>query len=317
LCCENRILKIGIIGKGNFSKKVLEYTHQNTEFEIIASLDSIVLEQVLSCETLDKLLSMVDGILILDPIYCDIHTLQTIVKYGKHAYIESPGLISYADFEKILQLSRESESVVQIGLKERFYNVFNDLEKYQVHPRIIDSHRYVKFSKQSKHLSVIDDLMLHDISLVIELVKSEIKSIQSTAVGLQSNQPDVVNTRMEFYNGSIATLSVSKIANKNRHDTKFFAESFYGSINFLEKYLKVQYNQGRDELNEVWGISTIYSLVKDSDEYISILGNELISFYHCIRNGIDVKAGISDYLQTIRISDKIKLQLERNYISKS
>lgn len=317
MCCENRILKLGIIGKGNFSKKVLDYTHQNTEFQVVATLDSIILEDVMSCNTIEELLSVVDGVLILDPIYCDIHTLQIIVRNGIHVYIESPGLINYSDFEKMLHLSLESESVVQIGLKERFYNVFNDLQKYDVHPRIIDSHRYVKFSKQSTHLSVVDDLMLHDISLVTELVKSDIKSIQSTAVGLQSNQPDVVNTRLEFYNGSIATLSVSRIANKDRHDTKFFAENFYGSINFLEKYLKVQYNQGNEAMNEVWGISTIYSLVRDSDEYLSILGNELISFYHCIRNRIDVKAGISDYLQTLRISDKIKLQLERNYISKS
>lgn len=309
-------MKLGIIGKGNFSDKVFNYIQRSTPFDVTNGLETGNEGNIECVKNTCDLLKKVDTIIILDPIYCDFNTIEMVVKNGIHIYIESPGLLSYSDLERIQMLALESGSLVQIGLKERFYNLYNDLDKYNAIPRIIDTNRYLKFSKNSTHFSVIDDLMLHDIGVAIRLTQSEIKNIQSTAVGLYCNQPDVVNTRLEFYNGAIANISVSKIANKDRHDTKFFAENIYCSINFQEKYLKVQRNEGGEALDEIWGVCTTYTLVKNSNEYLTILGNELNSFYHCIQNGLEAISGIPEYLQILLIAEKIKLQLERNFISK-
>ena len=156
--------------------------------------------------------------------------------------------------------------------------------------------------------------MLHDIDVTLKLANAEVKSIYSTAVGVYYNDPDVVNTRVEFYNGCVANLSASKISNKEVHQTKFFQNNTYCSIDYVKQQLKVQ-NNTRDEegTDEEWGVKTTYSQTKDSDGYIAMLDKEINSFYNCIANNVEPSAGISQYLQLQSVTDKIKEQLERNF----
>ena len=307
-------MRIGILGSGNFSKKVLNVLNTSDLYRVVGAYDSVPIVDVHKYTSFPEFLVEIDAVIVLDILSSDFKSLSEIVRNGKHLYIESPSLCTRRDLRNLELLAYESGSTIQVGLKQRFYNFYNDLVKYEVTPRIIDSNRFVKFNKKSTHLSVIDDLMLHDIDISIKLANAEVKSVYSTAVGVYYKDPDVVNTRIEFYNGCVANLSASKIANKNKHETKFFQNNTYCSIDFVNQMLKVQNNTGDDEgCEEQWGVKTTYTQTKDSDGYISMLGNEINSFYNCIAKKVEPSAGISQYLQLKSVTDKIKEQLERNF----
>ena len=293
---------------------MLQALSANDVLTVVGGYDCPSFPDFESFDTLEDLLSVVDSVLVFDILASSYDNLSLVVKYGKHLYIESPGLCGRRDLRNLEMLAYESGTFIQIGLKQRFYSFYDDLEKYEVVPRIIESSRFVKFNKNSTHLSVIDDLMLHDIDVTLKLSRAEVKSIYSTAVGVLYKDPDVVNTRIEFYNGCVANLSASKISNKEVHQAKFFQNNTYCSIDYVRQLLKVQSNTGNDAgSGEEWGVKTTYRQAKDSDGYISMLEKEINSFYHCIANNVDPIAGISQYLQLQSVTDKIKEQLERNF----
>jgi predicted dehydrogenase len=307
-------LRIGILGSGNFSNKVLHVLNEDDKLEVVGAYDSLPVGNLNQFSSFAEFLVEVDTVLILDFLFTNYDMISEIVKNGKNVYIESPNLCSRRDLRNLELLAYESGSSIQIGLKQRFYNFYQDLEKYHIIPRIIDTNRFVKFNKNSTQLSVIDDLMLHDLDVSLKLANSEVKSVYATAVGVFYKDPDLVNARVEFYNGCVANLSASKIANKDKHDTKFFQNNTYCSIDFVNQRLKVQNNTGdNDDSEEQWGVKTTYNQSKDSDGYVSMLNKEINSFYNCIAKKVEPSAGISQYLQLQSVTDKIKEQLERNF----
>lgn len=307
-------MRIGIIGAGNFTEKVFESFQTWEDITFVGGYDVPAYAGLQVFVDVDDFMQCVDTVLVLDIMASNYSTLSEVVKNGKNLYIESLSLCSTRDLKKLEMLAYESGSSIQIGLKHRFYDFFSDLEKYTILPRILESSRFTKFNKKSTHLSVIDDLMLHDIDVTLKLANAEVKSIYSTAVGVYYEDPDVVNTRIEFYNGCVANLSASKISNKEVHQTKFFQNNTYCSIDYIEQLLKVQSNTGVDDEGcEEWGVKTTYRQTKDSDGYVTMLRKEINSFYNCIVNEIEPIAGISQYLQLQSVTDKIKEQLERNF----
>jgi predicted dehydrogenase len=307
-------VRTGIIGTGNLSPKVLQNLNANDTLEIIGGYDIYGIQDIEVFDSLTDLLVLVDAVIILDILSSTYDVIAQVVKYGKHVYVENLSLCSKSDIRKLDIYAYEAGAVIQVGLKQRFYNFYQDLEKYTVTPRILESSRYVKFNKKSTQLSVIDDLMLHDIDVALKLCNGDVKSIYSTAVGVYHKDPDVVNTRIEFYNGCVANLSASKISNKEVHQTKFFQNNTYCSIDFIKQILNVQSNSGDDEgSGEEWGVKTTYSQIKDSDGYVSMLQQEIMAFYQSITNNVECISGISQYLQLQSVTDKIKEQLERNF----
>ncbi len=307
-------MRIGILGSGNFSSKVLNVLQEDESLEVVGAFDSASIDGLNQFTSFAEFLVEIDAVLILDFLFTNYDFVSEIVKNGKHVYIESPNLCSRRDLRNLEMLAYESGSTIQVGLKQRFYNFYDDLEKYKIIPRIIDTNRFVKFNKKSTHLSVIDDLMTHDLDVTMKLAGAEVKSVYATAVGVYYKDPDLVNARVEFYNGCVANLSASKISNKDVHDTKFFQNNTYCSIDFVNQMLKVQNNTGEDEgPEEQWGVKTTYNQAKDSDGYVSMLKKEISSFYNCIAKKVEPSAGISQYLQLQSVTDKIKEQLERNF----
>ncbi len=307
-------MKIGILGTGNFSEKVFHTFVRNEKIELIGAYDAYPIAGMPLFSSFTEFLCAIDAVVVLDVLHSDFDTLSTIIKNGKDLYIETPSLTSNRELKHLEMLAYEARCKIQIGLKQRFYNFYNDLEKYNITPRIIESSRSVKFNKKSTHLSVIDDLMLHDIDVCLKLANSEVKSIYSTAVGVYYKDPDVVNTRIEFYNGCVANLSASKIADKEKHETKFFQNNTYCSVDFVNQVLKVQNNANKEqESEEHWGIKTTYNQAKDSDGYLAMLDKEIESFYTAITKKIEPSAGIMQYLQLKSVSEKIQQQLERNF----
>lgn len=305
-------MRVGIIGTGNFTKSVFDALKKEDYLTVVGGYESIKADGFLNFDSVNELIDAVDMVLVLDLLSCDYESFSEVLKYGKHLYIESPGLLGRRDLSRLELLANEASVSLQIGLKQRFYSFFDDLSKHEVVPRIIESRRYVKFNSKSTQLSVLEDLMDHDVDVALKLVNSDVKSVYSTAVGVYYKDPDIVHTRIEFYNGCVANLSASKIADKETHKTQIFQKNVHCSIDYMNQVINVQSSRSDSgEMREDWGTRTKYNQKKD--DYIYMLKREVYSFYDSITNNIEPIAGISQYLQLQSVTDKIKEQLERNF----
>jgi predicted dehydrogenase len=305
-------VRVGIIGTGNFTKSVFDALQKEDYLTVVGGYESIKADGFLNFDSVNELIDAVDMVLVLDLLSCDYESFSEVLKYGKHLYIESPGLLGRRDLSRLELLANEASVSLQIGLKQRFYSFFDDLSKHELVPRIIESRRYVKFNSKSTQLSVLEDLMDHDVDVALKLVNSDVKSVYSTAVGVYYKDPDIVHTRIEFYNGCVANLSASKIADKETHKTQIFQKNVHCSIDYLNQIINVQSSRSDSgEMREDWGTRTNYNQKKD--DYIYMLKREVYSFYDSITNNMEPIAGISQYLQLQSVTDKIKEQLERNF----
>lgn len=305
-------MRVGIIGTGNFTKSVFDAFQKEDYLTVVGGYESIKANGFQKFDSVNALIDAVDMVLVLDLLSCNYENFSEVLKYGRHLYIESPGLLGRRDLSRLELLSNEASVSLQIGLKQRFYSFFDDLSKYEVVPRIIESRRYVKFNSKSTQLSVVDDLMDHDVDVALKLVNSDVKSVYSTAVGVYYKDPDIVHTRIEFYNGCVANLSASKIADKETHKTQVFQKNVHCSIDYMNQVINVQSSQkDSGDIREDWGKRTKYNQIKD--DYIYMLKREVSSFYDAITNNMEPIAGISQYLQLQSVTDKIKEQLERNF----
>jgi predicted dehydrogenase len=305
-------VRVGIIGTGNFTKSVLNALQKEDYLTIVGGYESLKVAGFQDFNSLNDLINAVDMVLVLDLLSCNYDDFSEVLRYSKHLYIESPGLLARRDLSRLELLANEASVSLQIGLKQRFYNFFDDLNKYEVYPRIIESKRNVKFNSKSTQLSVVDDLMSHDVDVALKLVNSDVKSVYSAAVGVYYKDPDIVHTRIEFYNGCVSNLTGSKIADNETHKTEIFQKNLHCSINYLKQEINVQSSQSNTKvISEDWGERTKYNQQKD--DYTFMLKRELYSFYNSITNNIEPIAGISQYLQLQSVTDKIKEQLERNF----
>jgi hypothetical protein len=187
-------------------------------------------------------------------------------------------------------------------------------------PRIIECNHYLKRqTHQRTKISLINEILLPDIDIVLSLANSRVKHVSATGVGVLFEDPDVVNARIEFYNGCVATISASKIADKEVHKLRFFQNNNYHTLNFQNQSLRIV--TGNDAPEEIEA-----AIVEEQmDDQINfhksvnrqeILEKEIESFYYCIVLGTDPVLSLSEFIESRDVADRILDQLERNFSRK-
>ncbi len=136
-------------------------------------------------------------------------------------------------------LSKEANVQVQVGHVERFNPAFIAAKEYCSNPMFIETHRLAQFNPRGTDVSVVLDLMIHDIDIILSTVKSNIKRISASGVSVVSDTPDIANARIEFDNGCVANLTASRISMKNMRKSRFFQKDMYVSVDFLDKKVEV------------------------------------------------------------------------------
>ena len=165
---------------------------------------------------------------------------KAAIAKGKHLFIEKPLTDTRAQAVQLLELARQSRKLkIQVGHVERFNPAMQALENEEVDPMFIEAHRLAVFNPRGTDVSVVLDLMIHDLDIVLHLVKSPIRYISASGVAVVSDQPDICNARLEFENGCVANLTASRISLKNMRKSRFFQKDAYISVDFLEKKVEV------------------------------------------------------------------------------
>lgn len=240
-------MKIGILGVGHLGKVHVKLLKEIPEFELVGFYDinpetsDFVSHTygIKSFASMQDLIAEVDAIDIVTPTPSHFFCAQAAVKAGKHIFIEKPVTLTLEESEDLIKLVKEAQVIAQVGHVERFNPAFLSVKEKINKPQFIDTQRFAIYNSRGIDVSVVLDLMIHDLDIVLSTIKSPIKRISASGMSVVSDTIDIANARIEFLNGSVANLTVSRIAVANVRKANIFQPDALISIDFLNKTSEV------------------------------------------------------------------------------
>lgn len=321
-------VRIGIFGVGHLGKIHLRCLREIPEFEIVGFYDTnIIHAQEVEAETGIRyfespaaLLEKVDAIDIVSTTSAHFHLAQTSISQKKHTFIEKPIVSTFEECKALYELALQEGVKVQVGYVERFNPALTAALPYVNNPRFIESQRIAEFNNRGSDVSVVLDMMIHDIDIICQLVKSPVKSVQAMGVPVVSSTPDIAHARLEFENGCVANLNSSRIAIKKVRKTRIFQKDSYISIDFLEKSAKIFRLQDDDfsgaKPTSVFqtpdGIQKGIFVETPNIHEINAIKTELEGFARAIKENINPPVTIHEGYATMQIAFDILQQIEKN-----
>ncbi len=330
------MIKIGILGAGHLGKIHIRLLKEIEKYQVVGFYDAnpeaakLVADElgVKAFESIDALLEEVDAVDIVTPTIKHYECASKSIKKSKHIFIEKPVTNTIEEAKSLIGLSKEANVKVQVGHVERFNPAFIAARDYCSNPMFIETHRLAQFNPRGTDVSVVLDLMIHDIDIILSVVKSNIKRISASGVAVVSESPDIANARIEFDNGCVANLTASRISMKNMRKSRFFQKDAYISVDFLDK--KVDVIRLSNVEGETDPLAVIIDLGKDKGskqiyfENPTILSTnaikmELDTFADSISNNTTPLVSIDDGYKALDVAYKIidKMKLTSNFTEES
>ena len=241
------MLKVGVLGAGHLGKIHLKLLNQSEKYQLVGFYDPIAenakkVSQEFgykSFNSVQDLINAVDVVDIVTPTLSHFDCAKEAIEKGKHIFIEKPITKTVAEAEALIKLTEEHNVKGQVGHVERFNPAFTAVKNAIDNPMFIEAHRLAEFNPRGTDVPVVLDLMIHDIDIILSVVKSKVKSISASGVSVISETPDIANARIEFENGCVANLTASRISLKNMRKTRFFQRDAYIAVDFFEKATEV------------------------------------------------------------------------------
>jgi predicted dehydrogenase len=322
------MLKIGVLGAGHLGKIHLRLIRELPEYELIGFYDPDpetarqVEEQygIRSIPSVDELVKLCEVVDIVTPTVNHYECAVKALRHSRHVFIEKPLANSLREAREMIGLANEANVKVQVGHVERFNPAFKSALPYIRQPMFIETHRLAQFNPRGTDVSVVLDLMIHDIDIILSIIKSPVKKISTSGVAVVSDTPDIANARIEFDNGCVANLTASRISLKNMRKTRFFQKDAYIAVDFLKKsteVVRLKTITGTPDplavtidLGEGKGTKQIYFENPAVDE-TNAIQEELASFANAIRNNqkpvVPIEDGYAALQVAYQIADKLKL----------
>ncbi len=242
------MLKIGVLGAGHLGKIHLKCIAELKDvYELVGFYDANpelateVANQfgLKSFGSPEELADAVDVVDIVTPTLSHFDCASMALKKSRHIFIEKPITRTVDEAKALISLAREANVKVQVGHVERFNPAFRAAIPHFNQPRFIETHRLAQFNPRGTDVSVVLDLMIHDIDIILSVVKANILRISASGVAVLSETPDIANARIEFDNGCVANLTASRISMKNMRKSRFFQKDAYIAVDFLDKEAEI------------------------------------------------------------------------------
>ena len=211
------------------------------------------------CSTVDDLLDRVDVVSVCTPATDHAETVAKAIERGVHVLVEKPIASSSAEGERLVRLARERGVCFQVGHIERFNGAWEAAAPLLDRPRFIESHRLGVFTPRGTDVSVVVDLMIHDIDLVLDVLGGEeLVDLRASGAGVLTDSPDIVNARLEFAGGCVANLTASRISREPLRKIRFFQENRYVSIDLRGRTVEAFERAGGVAETELAGDPTAF-----------------------------------------------------------
>jgi len=252
------MLKIGVFGVGHLGKFHLNNWKEIEGIELVGFYDpsdeiAKHVEEKYGLKRYNNAAELADNIDAADIVAPTNHHFalcEMAIKKGKHVFVEKPLANTMDEAKKLLKIAAEANVKVQVGHVERFNPAYTAIKNLKVNPMFIEVHRLAQFNPRGTEVSVILDLMIHDIDIILSLVKSDVKSISASGVAVMTDTPDIANVRIEFNNGCVANLTSSRISMKKMRKIRLFQKDAYIGIDFLEKKTEIIKLKGEDNADD-------------------------------------------------------------------
>lgn len=323
------MLKIGVLGAGHLGKihlKCIQLASDHLELIGFYDTDSANAKKVSSelsikaFDDIDQLIDAVDIVDIVTPTTTHYELAKRVITKGKHLFIEKPITHTVEEAEELLQLSGEYQVKVQVGHVERFNPALLALNADQLNPKFIEAHRLAIFNPRGTDVSVVLDLMIHDIDIILSMIDSEVSQISANGVAVVSPTPDIANARIEFKNGAVANVTTSRISMKQMRKVRLFQKDAYINLDFLEKQAQVIRMFDKED-KEVQKLDNLMELqTPDSTKYIHIdmppiepinaIKMELETFAESIEQNKRPRVSIEDGYKALKVAYDIIHEIE-------
>ena len=318
------MIKVGVIGAGHLGKIHLNILN-NSDFELVGFHDTDVFNsEKLSQEKgysffkeLHLLIEKIDAAVIVSPTTTHFEIAKECINKGKHIFVEKPLTKDSNEAILIETMAKKKGIIGQVGFVERYNEAFISCREFIKNPKFIESHRLSDFNPRGTDVSVIMDLMIHDIDIILSINKSNVKKIDASGVSIISSTPDIANARIEFEDGCIANLTSSRISLKKMRKTRIFQEDAYISINFLEKEFQVVKIRDKHKaeaessliVKNNLGEEKVIFFENPEVQSINSIEAELNDFYESIKFKSDSKVSLNDGIKALEVAEEIMRQL--------
>jgi predicted dehydrogenase len=323
------MLKAGVFGVGHLGKFHLNNWKEIKTIELAGFYDP---DDSTAAEVLAKyqIPRFLDPELLMDA--CDIVDIiapttehfalcEKAIRKGKHVFVEKPLAHTMDEARELVKLVKESNVKLQVGHVERFNPAFLAVQAMQLNPMFIEVHRLAEFNPRGTEVSVILDLMIHDIDIILNLVSSDVKHISASGVAVMTDTPDIASVRIEFNNGCVANLTSSRISLKKMRKMRLFQKDAYIGIDFLNKTTEIIKLKGPQDLDAFTfdietpnGKKTI-ALSNPRIPEVNAIRLELEKFVEAVQNNTPTLVSEVDGFRAMDIAHQILQKIKHNTIN--
>lgn len=283
---EPKKIRVGVVGVGSLGINHARIYHELPGCELVGIFDTdkkrasevATTYGTTACDTLSELTGRIDAASIVVPTHLHFDVASQMIRDGKHLLVEKPITSTTSEAEELVRLAGEHQVVLQVGHIERFNPVMEYLEKAARHPKFIEAHRLAPFpppregmQPRGTEVNVVLDLMIHDIEVILHLVRSTVKEVRAVGVPVLSGSEDIANVRLEFENGCVANITASRISPERMRKIRVFVEDAYISLDYQKQAGEVFHKTGT-------GIEREDVPIQKGEP----LSNELRSFVECV-----------------------------------
>lgn len=281
-------IKTAVIGVGYLGKFHAEkYANlANSELIAVVDTDKTAADSVgdrLGVKALtdySSLLGEVEAVSIAAPTSLHHQIARDFLQNGSHVLIEKPITVTLDEADELIALGKANNRLIQVGFLERFNAAILDLDIHNIKPMFIESHRLAPFNPRAIDVNVILDLMIHDIDIILNIIRSEVKSIAASGTPVLTDSTDIANVRLEFENGAVANVTASRASLRTERKMRLFQPDTCITIDFHNRAMNI-YSKGEKEMFP--GIPEIVSqesLYENNDA----LNAEIIAFLDSIQH---------------------------------
>lgn len=312
------MLKIGVLGAGHLGKIHINCIKQIENYDLVGFYDQdantagkVAADMgVKYYPSIDELIDSVDVVDIVTPTIAHFACASKAIAKGKSVFIEKPIVATVEQANELIKLAKSAKVKVQVGHVERFNPAFIAAESYIKDPLFIEVHRLAMFNPRGCDVPVVLDLTVHDIDILLTIVKSKIKSIVASGVSIVSPTPDITTTRIEFENGTVANLTTSRISLKNMRKFRIFQKDAYITMDFLDKkadVVKIEDVEGTPGPFDMTidlpdGISKKISVEELETNQLNAIKTELERFHDAIVNDTEPPVTIEDGVEVLKVA---------------
>ncbi len=323
-------LKIGVIGTGHLGSIHTKLWKENERVELRGIVDTDMdrartlaqTHSITAFESIEECCRECDAVTIAVPTVAHFAVAEQCIQAGLHCLIEKPITHTFEEAQSLIKQAASAGVILQVGHVERFNPAFVTARSYNLKPIFIEAHRLNQFRPRATDVSVIHDLMIHDIDIALWLVGSPASRVEANGVAVITDTPDIANARIEFANGAVANLTASRLSATSMRKMRIFQKNAYLSLDFSKPSVDVYRLKDEDEkdgnavpaimLGQIDAGPHPRSIVYEQPPVVShnAIAEEQRTFVESILDNAPISVSAEDAAEALRIAALIADKVE-------